>query len=958
MSRSVSSLCRLVLSLSAALGLASWANAAEPILLGDINNAGGGVTEPVLLDDQLVFTYSDASSGRELWVSDGTASGTMLLADIAVGPDGSQPAQMAVIGDGVWLSADDGTHGRELWITTGTGGDTRLVELRDGSAGGEPELFTRCGEQVFFTAESDDGRELWVAALDGSGARQVADIAAGAADGVANAGAFGRYARLVALGDHCVFIADDGTHGQELWVSDGDGARMIEDFASGSDDISFVALPQASGGHVYFSSNTSGGGFEPYVADLDGVERLKDINGDGNSWPYEFYEVDGRTFFTAQPSSGDHYLYVTDGTTESTDVFDGYSAEDVRALGVVDGELYFTTAARSELWRTDGSVAGTGKLVDVVDAQQLVQFDATDLCFLGDSDHDNYCQLMRWAPGTSAPVMVHALDPDGVGVRENKTTLLGTATGTLFVLTDNGADKGVIYASGGTEANTERLLVPEVGEGSSRATDLVAVADGVLFQATPVENPGPESRLYHGTVSGGIVQVADTRPGGDGWGFVDEFVFPSVIDGKVFFGGRDGESGLEPWVLDNTTWQAHRIVDANPGSSDSFPRQFRAVGAWVLFSAKAPGASHKTLWRTAGDYSNAEVVVASGTVPKDPAESMVWNDQLYFTAEGDGGRELWVSDGTADGTMRVADINPGGGDGVPYNPSGRRYVRTEGSSLVVYHDALYFPADDGDGFALWRYDGETIAKVVDPYPAGDAQVSRLAVVDGYLYFRASDGTHGEELWISDGSAGGTQMLADVQPGAEGSEPTWLTPVGGQLFFVADDGTYGRELHVADADGAQLVADITQDDSLGPLQLAAVGTTCCFVADDGIHGYELWESRGSAASTRLVFDAKPGSTSGSVFSSQIGGEAGVWHGAVASGTLYFPASTPATGNEMWAYTPADGGVPRRITVNGIDGRDDIEAELDGDVQMLPAVFEDLLPADDHLIELRVTPGGAG
>ena len=73
-----------------------------------------------------------------------------------------------------------------------------------------------------------------------------------------------------------------------------------------------------------------------------------------------------------------------------------------------------------------------------------------------------------------------------------------------------------------------------------------------------------------------------------------------------------------------------------------------------------------------------------------------------------------------------------------------------------------------------------------PTPAPTA----LANVNGTLFFAADDGTHGVELWKSNGTAAGTVLVADINPGSANSAPTALADVNGTLFFAADDGTHG------------------------------------------------------------------------------------------------------------------------------------------------------------------------
>ncbi|HMB53570.1 MAG TPA: ELWxxDGT repeat protein, partial [Thermoanaerobaculia bacterium] len=58
---------------------------------------------------------------------------------------------------------------------------------------------------------------------------------------------------------------------------------------------------------------------------------------------------------------------------------------------------------------------------------------------------------------------------------------------------------------------------------------------------------------------------------------------------------------------------------------------------------------------------------------------------------------------------------------------------------------------------------------------------------GRLYFAANDDIHGFELWTSDGSETGTEMVADLCPGICHSRPAWLTVSGNRIFFAAHDG---------------------------------------------------------------------------------------------------------------------------------------------------------------------------
>ena len=75
----------------------------------------------------------------------------------------------------------------------------------------------------------------------------------------------------------------------------------------------------------------------------------------------------------------------------------------------------------------------------------------------------------------------------------------------------------------------------------------------------------------------------------------------------------------------------------------------------------------------------------------------------------------------------------------------------------------------------------------DIFPGGNSSLNELTEANGLLFFRATDATHGSELWKSDGTAAGTVLVKDRPTG--GMDPEYLTNVNGTLFFsgMTDDG---------------------------------------------------------------------------------------------------------------------------------------------------------------------------
>jgi ELWxxDGT repeat protein len=229
-------------------------------------------------------------------------------------------------------------------------------------------------------------------------------------------------------------------------------------------------------------------------------------------------------------------------------------------------------------------------------------------------------------------------------------------------------------------------------------------------------------------------------------------------------------------------------------------------------------------------------------------------DRLFFiTDDGVHGRELWVSDGTPAGTRMVVDIAPGGSADEP--ASGICGDSSfEGVRMYAYGERLVFAADDGvHGCEPWLSDGTAAGTrmIADLNPGSAGSLNwptewfstRAVVILGeQLIFPATDGVHGTELWISDGSAKGTRLLQDIAPGAATSAPDELAVLNGRLFFSADDGDHGREPWVSDGstEGTRMIGDIAPGShGSDAAEWAWLGSRLYFTADDGTHGKEVW-----------------------------------------------------------------------------------------------------------------------
>ncbi|MEC8353763.1 MAG: ELWxxDGT repeat protein, partial [Candidatus Thermoplasmatota archaeon] len=115
-------------------------------------------TEFQVIGDYMLFVADSGSTGRELWITDGTTAGTRLLKDINPGATGSNPQKFYSMGDVVYFRADNGITGSELWRTDGTAVGTVLVnDIRSGSDGSTPGNFIDVDGELYFSSISTNG---------------------------------------------------------------------------------------------------------------------------------------------------------------------------------------------------------------------------------------------------------------------------------------------------------------------------------------------------------------------------------------------------------------------------------------------------------------------------------------------------------------------------------------------------------------------------------------------------------------------------------------------------------------------------------------------------------------------------------------------------------------------------------------------------------------------------------
>jgi ELWxxDGT repeat protein len=279
--------------------------------------------------------------------------------------------------------------------------------------------------------------------------------------------------------------------------------------------------------------------------------------------------------------------------------------------------------------------------------------------------------------------------------------------------------------------------------------------------------------------------------------------------------------------------------------------------------------------------------------PSNPQSLTEMGSKLYFSADdGIKGRELYVSDGTFDGTKRLKDIWVGKGSSNPNSLTaigdqlffvardgvngsgmyvtdgtnagtkrlgGRRSCGTEAGDLLVHGELLYYAAYDSVALQcnMFRSDG-TVAGTYVAVPDIEFFLEPTSF-KGRIYFAGGYSPTNGELWKSDGTPAGTKRIKTISPG----HINQMTVAGDLLYFVAADSTADARLWRTDGTRAGTKALKTAELApRSPGSLTAFNDRLYFSAfriennlpvDDG-----LWRSNGTGAGTKLIKEVAGGS----------------------------------------------------------------------------------------------------
>jgi len=749
-----------------------------------LSNTTPDLTHSIQVNGTVYFSANDAIHGIELWKSDGTEDGTVMVKDIVPGGSfsSSNPEYLTNVGGIIYFCADhslwksNGTESGTIklkngcspygsfisynnklfftqydgfWISDGTEAGTVL--FKQGISTLDSEIVESNGMLYLSANDSVNGYELWISDGTPQGTHLIKDI---------HWGSLPSNPRLLtAVGGKVFFVADDGVHGEELWKSDGTevGTRMILDTHPGEQGSNIPWICNVNG-VLYFNANDGVHGNELWKSNGEpsDTRMVKDIYaGPVGGSPSVIRNLNGNALFTASDEFyGNGELWESDGTTANTfhiPYKDGVTlSSEPRNLRAYKEKLYFVASTGSsgyaKNWLSDGTAAGTIEDKRILDYSN--QYNITlplpmnDAYFFASSTDNREYGL--WVTDLSSNV-ASPLHTHTIGV----PTDFVLHKGLVYYALQNVDRKTEIWRTDGTPDGTQLFLAAEDGVDYINIDNFVSTSRFLLLDITIAKGLG----IHHGL-----------------WKYnTDQEVLELLIELYYLTGLGQFVEFNERVIFRSSYPDGLMITDGTVEGTKLFYGGVKVYGELVTsgntvyFAGSAiPGSEGAALWKTDGTTEGTGIVSEE---PFSVSELVNFNNTLFFSANSDkNGIELWKSDGTKTGTVQVKDIWPGPEHSFP---------------------------------------------------------QALTVAENLLFFRAKDPLYSAELWVSNGTYEGTIMAGETWKGEQPYNvlgPNYMTAVGKLLFFSASDPVHGTELwkiditqfEDPDKDGNYNIMDIDDD----------------------------------------------------------------------------------------------------------------------------------------------------
>ena len=730
------------------------------------NNDGYLTGTPAVVAGLLYFrAYNYNTNLYEVWVSDGSLAGTQKLVDL----DGS-PDSFAGLGNALFWQVGSSPDASEkgLWKSLGTVGTTsRLVAYNS------IDDLVASSTRLFFSAKvnAPDAIDLFVSDGTGGGTSAL---------GTAGISNFSDFTPIA--GGTILFGASTAAGGYELFKSDGTlgGTGLVKDIASGTASSFPNDFVAAGSGAYFYANDNSGAGFLLHFSDgtaggtvqvagqvisgatADGIEDFPDTAVIGSRMVFPGYN----------PTPGAE-LYSTDGTNAGTALIElepGTIGASLQRLTEVNdsGAAFFANTSlgggnsQTRLYRTDGTSGGTQAVYSLSDylktTYALGFFPGVTIqstMRLGSkvlfAFYDPYSAKRNlWVSDLTAAGTQKIFELDG-----SNMLLRGATASTLFFTIRASSDGHyLLYRTDGSAAGT--VLIADIGTSSNAISDSIVI--GNIFYMSMYD--GGDSYALRAVTNNSTALTTIT----DQWSNLDRLT--DFNGSLVFQTSFDGASPSEYklWTTSGTTLSSDTAVAAVSPTNFATAR-----GSTFDFVADTAAAVYffrgQTLYKSDGtsagtvlvkNFSRESESIFSNTVQFMTALSggNVLLGVQYISDGGTKETQLWVSDGTEAGTVKVLSLD--------------YLAQLEDGPIGFFSklDEFVLKSEDGTKSAIYETDGTLAGTRLVSTLSSDgiySELSGLTKLNNLLFFSGDNRVVGQEPW----SFNPDQCTSDAAKGVAG-----------------------------------------------------------------------------------------------------------------------------------------------------------------------------------------------
>jgi len=684
----------------------------QPYLVKDVSSGtASSPTTPLLrVGSQVYFGTNDTDGLLHIWRSDGTANGTSLVSGIET--------EASTFGGIYPMTSDDKRVYFNVQYKVPPFSTRTAVWAVDGPEGNQ-QIYD---DRYFYASLVSKGVTYF---FDGLGAIWRVDEAplrlslSAPTDTIPYPHFMGGN---VVVSD-TLYIAQfspDGNGGFNLWRSDGTtaGSRFVTHFGTVT------------------HNNTNTATKETLSKPTFGPPPL----------PPPQFSVYGNSFFMCYGTA----LWYSDGTAGNTRFIRPMANGEYLACKhpqvLFSDKLYFASygaSGKTELWQSDGNIAGTNAIT-TLSVTQMLTATSSYFYFLA-SDGDSTQDSVLWkSDGTLS------------GTQAIKTLTSTTELPHYIVYNDKlyFQAHGQLWSSDGTEANTQPLVSGNILSNPSDFTEL----NGQLVFYAYSRPYGTELWISDGSAAGTHL-VRDINAEGRASQLQPLYTWKNHI---FFHVGPPIAPPANIWVSDgneNGTQLLHT------GANVHFVGSNANVAYFIDFPTNG---TQFELWRTDGTISNTTFITNT-----DQLSSYTPTFDIYGRTYFANGNTVWMID--------------------PFNNDSIRLLHqfVGGVTLAVINGTLWI-IESSSASRLWRSDGTPNGTVKVAEIAGTSKINVPLVAAGaQVLFLVSKPHTSQELWSSDGTLTGTMLIKTLYTGPVDYLPLYAINTAQQAYFSFVTGGQGQ-----------------------------------------------------------------------------------------------------------------------------------------------------------------------